>query len=286
MIALRSKAIGNDKSIKYVFSDSENHLFECIIFMLEREPGKSIVCISTQAGCNMHCGFCETGKIGYCYNLSGNDMFQALEYIITENHNANIRWISLMGMGEPLHNFESIAFFHRMVKDKYDFTLSLSTCGISPKIKELADSSLNYHLFVSLHFSDDAVRSIHMPINRVYNIETIFEACEYYHLKRPTEKIEISYLMLEGINTSFSDLDKLIQYTNKEHYLVQLLFYNKGLKKSEVYHRISMEKATEINKYLIEHGVNSYLSVSAGQDIGGACGQMAASLKKSVESDE
>ena len=276
MISVVSRVLGKDKSIKYVFESAEGHLFEAILFSLKREPGKSIVCLSSQAGCNMRCGFCETGKIGYCYNLSADDMVQSLECILIEHPEANVRWVSLMGMGEPLCNYETLREFYYLVHDKYDLTLSLSTCGISTKIKELADSELNYHLFISLHFSNDTSRSAHMPINKRYNIASIFDACTYYHTKRPKEKIEISYLMLEDINTSQQDLDRLIQLTGKDYYLVQLLFYNAGSNVQTVYQRISMEKASVIDQYLREHGVASYLSISAGQDIGGACGQMAA----------
>lgn len=275
MVSIISKRVGQDKSVKYVFKDSDGHLFEAIIFSLAREHGKSIICLSTQSGCNMHCGFCETGKLGYCYNLSANDMFLSLEAVLSENLNSNVKWISLMGMGEPLYNFDNLRNFYYLVKGKHDLTLSLSTCGISPKIMELADSTLSYHLFISLHFCSNEIRSMHMPINRTYNIESVFEACEYYHLKRPEEKIEISYLMLEGINTATKDLDALIRLTNKEHYLVQLLFYNAGKKEQKLYKRIDMDKAIRVDQYLKSHGVNSYLSISAGQDIGGACGQMA-----------
>lgn len=276
MLSILSKAYSKDKSIKYVFCSKNGHLFESIIFSLEREPGKSIICLSTQSGCNMHCDFCETGKIGYCYNLSFDEMFYALETMMNENQDANVRWLSLMGMGEPLLNFDNIQQFYYLVKEKYSLTLSLSTCGISPMIRKLADSNFFYHLFISLHFTDNEKRSRYMPINKIYSIESILESCEYYHMKRPSEKIEISYLMLEGINTSKNDLDKLIQLTNKDYFLVQLLFYNSGKNCSDHYQRISIEKANSINAYLKEHGVQSYLSVSAGQDIGGACGQMAA----------
>ena len=276
MISIVSKAHGQDKSIKYVFRSDEGWLFEAIIFTLAREPGKSIICLSSQAGCNMRCGFCETGKIGYCHNLSSAEMLQSLECILDENPNANVRWVALMGMGEPLCNFDNISQFHDLVKSKYDLTLSLSTCGIPPQIKRLADSNLRYHLFISLHFSDNASRSAHMPVNKVYRIESIFEACAYYHEKRPDEIIEISYIMLEGVNTSRRDLDQLIHLTNKDYFLVQLLFYNKGKNGKDKYHRISIEKARAIEQYLQSHSVAAYLSVSAGQDIGGACGQMAA----------
>jgi 23S rRNA (adenine2503-C2)-methyltransferase len=233
----------------------------------------------------MHCGFCETGKIGYCYNLSSEDMYQALEYIINDNPNGNVKWVALMGMGEPLLNFENLKRFYYTVKKNYDLTLSLSTCGISPVIKELADSDVYYHLFISLHFSDDLIRSKHMPINKKYQIESIFQACDYYHSKRPDEKIEISYLMLEGINTSQNDLDKLIELTKKDYFLVQLLFYNAGNKPLNQYKRINMETAIEIDAYLKLHGVHSYLSVSAGQDIGGACGQMATKASNMKNAD-
>lgn len=286
MVSIISRVTGQDGSIKYVFKDSSGHFFEAIIFSLAREPGKSIICLSTQSGCNMHCQFCETGKIGYCYNLSDKDMFSALEDSLDENTGANVRWVSLMGMGEPLYNYDNLKNFYYRVKDKYDLTLSLSTCGISPKIKELADSDLQYHLFVSLHFSNNEIRSSHMPINRTYNIESIIQACEYYHSKRPKEKIEISYLMLENINTDTNDLDELIRLTNKEYYIVQLLFYNAGKSEQNAYKRIDMKRAVCIDQYLKCHGVNSYLSVSAGQDIGGACGQMATSFGRKQIVDE
>lgn len=279
MISIISKSYSIDSSIKYLFSSSIGRPFECILFSLEREPGKSIICLSTQSGCNMHCDFCETGKMECCFNLSALDMFNALECILSENPNANVKWVSLMGMGEPLLNYENISKFYYLVKEKYELTLSLSTCGISPKIIDLADSDLKYHLFVSLHFCNEENRSKYMPINKKYNIKSIFEACEYYHQKRPNEKIEISYLMFESINISKPDLDTLIRLTNKEYYLVQLLFYNAGNDHNGLYKRISFERANEINKYLREHSVNSYLSISAGRDIGGACGQMAAIIK-------
>lgn len=225
----------------------------------------------------MGCEFCSTGKIGHCVSLSAEEMFESIVAISKNVELDNIKWISLMGMGEPLMNYDEILRFDSLMKATYyDFYMSLSTVGISDNIIRLADSNSDYYLFVSLHFSDDKKRGQYMPINNRYPIDSIIDSCKYYHKRKPyQEKIFISYLLLEGINDSEEDIRKLVELLDPETFVVQVLLYNENSNgQNGAFKRVSYDKANRIVNYINEMGIGAYLSVSLGRDILGGCGQL------------
>lgn len=277
MVNIIKKCTSADGSYKFLLKSSEcSHMYEALYFSLDKAKDERIICMSSQAGCLMGCKFCSTGKVGHCKNLSAEEMLLSVEKIINEVGSNSIKWVSLMGMGEPLMNYDEIVKFNVLVKEKYGYSMSLSSVGVSDNIKRLADSAADYHLFVSLHFSDDCKRSQYMPINNRYNIASVIEACKYYHNKKNYQKkIEISYMLLEGINDKEEDIEKLIALLDPEIFVVQVLLYNENRDGSNNdFKRVSDEKANLIVESINRRGLEAYLSVSVGRDILGGCGQL------------
>lgn len=191
-----------DDTVKYLFSFRDGETVESVL--MKYHHGYTS-CISTQVGCKMGCTFCATGMGGYVRNLTPSEMLAQLQ---AEQADRNIRIsnIVLMGMGEPLDNFDNVIRFLKLVSDDKGMNIgmrhiSLSTCGVVPKIYELADLKLQLTLSVSLHAPNDQIRSKTMPVNRRWGIDELLEACRYY-LKMTNRRISFEYAMIDNVNDS------------------------------------------------------------------------------------
>ena len=177
--AIEKKLISDyDDTRKYLFSFNDGEKVESVL--MKYHHGYTS-CISTQVGCRMGCTFCATGKSGFSRNLTASEMISQLQ---TEQADNNIRIsnVVLMGMGEPLDNYDNVLRFLRLVSSENGMNIgmrhiSLSTCGIVPKIYELAELKLQLTLSVSLHAPNDEIRSRTMPVNRKYGIDELLKAC-------------------------------------------------------------------------------------------------------------
>lgn len=293
MIKVLERAKSKDGSSKYLFNDvnDEKGDFEALYFYPVDGVKKSSICMSTQIGCAVGCAFCATGKLGLRRNLKSEEMLEAITKILEDEKNAgedieNLDSIALMGMGEPLHNYEEIKkFYHEAIKVLSVRHISLSTSGITDKIIKLADDDTNYNLCFSLHSPFNDERSELMPINKRYPLKDVIKACEYYYHKKQKDalglKIKASYLLLKDFNDSDEHIKELIKILDKDVFKVQILLYNENEKLP--FKRPSIEKAKEFERKLNEHGLETKISISKGQDIAGACGQMAGNKKLNKE---
>ena len=191
-----------DNTIKYLFRFRDGEYVESVL--MQYHHGYSI-CISTQVGCKMGCTFCATGKSGYSRDLTPSEMLAQVQAAQLDNH-IRISNIVLMGMGEPLDNYDHVIKFLRLVSSKEGMNIgmrhiSLSTCGLVDQIYRLAEEGLQLTLSVSLHAPNDEIRSRTMPVNKKWPMEQLLKACRYY-AKKTGRRISFEYAMIDGVNDS------------------------------------------------------------------------------------
>lgn len=261
-----------DGTIKYLFRLFDGEHIEAVV--MRYHYGNSI-CISTQVGCKMGCSFCATGKSGFSRNLSASEILsqvQAASIDIGER----ISHIVLMGMGEPLDNYENVLRFLGLVTCKEGMGLSmrgisLSTCGIVDKIYDLADKKLQLTLSVSLHAPNDRIRGRTMPINKKWPIQELMQACRYY-ARITGRRISFEYAMIAGVNDSDACARELAQRLKGILAHVNLIPVNDvtgtGFKRS------SIPRQKRFTAILQEQGITATVRRTLGADIEASCGQL------------
>lgn len=282
-------AISQDqKSFKTLLKLKDGNLIETVL--LFPRPAALSVCVSSQAGCPLGCKFCATGQSGFKRNLTADEISSQVLFwrqYLKKFGNCNrklgacdIKNIVYMGMGEPLLNWENVKESLKMLIDPKLFgfgsrSISVSTSGIAPGIEQFAKEMPQVNLAISLHFGDNAKRSQFMPINKKYGLIALRKAIKNY-LQASRRKIFIEYLMLDGINDSLKDAEKLLGFLKSIgdlHLLhVNLIRYNAT---SEILKPSSKEKIQEFRDYLMKRGINTTIRQSLGEEIKAACGQLA-----------
>ncbi|MCK9256224.1 MAG: 23S rRNA (adenine(2503)-C(2))-methyltransferase RlmN [Bacteroidales bacterium] len=271
------KQESKDKTIKFLFQSIDKHKFEGVLIPSQN---RITACISTQVACPLNCSFCATGKLGFKRNLSSGEIFEQifkLNKLSEQIFNKKLSNIVIMGMGEPLLNYENVlkAIEHIMDKQSLFFSpqrITLSTAGIVEGIKKMADDNLKIHLSISLHSADDKKRSLIMPINKKYNLDSLKKAILYYYQKTK-KRITYEYLLLGGLNDSLEDAKKLTEFTKISPCKINLIEYNHS---SDSLFKASSKKNTEDFINFIENkNLIVTLRKSKGQDINAACGQLA-----------
>ena len=190
---------------KYLFELPDGNHIEAVLMM--HDYGKSL-CISSQVGCNMGCKFCESGRLKKVRNLDASEMvLQVLQ--IEKEINDRISHIVIMGIGEPFDNYDNVIKFVEIVNHAKGLQIgsrhiTISTCGLVPKIKEFSSLPYQVNLAISLHAATNEVRNKIMPINKVYPIETLIESIKEY-INKTNRRVTFEYIMLEGINDSKED---------------------------------------------------------------------------------
>ncbi len=286
--SLRQKLVENcyisyaaiEKKLVSAYDDTKKYLFrfpdgEMVESVLMKYHHGFTSCISTQAGCRMGCTFCATGQSGFSRSLSASEM---LAQLIAEQQDEHIRIsnVVLMGMGEPLDNFDQVMRFLELVGDEKGLGIgmrhiSLSTCGLVPKIYELADRHLQITLSVSLHAPNNQIRSRTMPVNRRYPVEELLKACRYYS-DTTGRRISFEYAMIDGVNDSDACAEELGRRLRGIISHVNLIPVNAvsgtGYQKSK---RQRMERFIDI---LGKAGVTATVRRTLGSDINASCGQL------------
>lgn len=264
-----------DGTIKYLFALDDGEKIESV-FM--RYKHGNTICLSTQAGCRMGCSFCASTMNGWRRNLTPSEML--LQIMKTEaDTGEKISNIVLMGIGEPLDNYDNVIRFIRLVNNKDGLNIgmrhiSLSTCGLVDKIDRLAEEDIPLTLSVSLHAADNDTRRAIMPIANKWTVEELVDACKRY-IKKTGRRISFEYAMIASVNDSVRDAEKLGKLLSGMLCHVNLIPINpvlgKNYKKSE---KNSIEVFTQtLEKYKINVTVRRKL----GSDIDASCGQLRAS---------
>lgn len=267
-----------DDTVKYLFSFSDNECVESVV--MKYHHGYSI-CISTQVGCKMGCTFCATGKSGYSRDLTASEMIAQIESA-QRDLSIRISNVVLMGMGEPLDNFDNVVRFLKLVSSEDSLNIgmrhiTLSTCGVVPRIYELADLKLQLTLSVSLHAPDDTIRSSTMPINNAYNISELLKACRYY-IDKTNRRISFEYAMIDSVNDTDDCAKLLADKLSGMLCHVNLIPVNSV--KGTGYVKSKTERQQAFIDILSKRGVTATVRRTLGSDINASCGQLKRNYKE------
>jgi 23S rRNA (adenine2503-C2)-methyltransferase len=237
------------------------------------------VCISSQVGCPLGCSFCATAAMGFIRNLHAYEIYQqvSLAYqLAQERHNVRLSNIVIMGMGEPLLNFDNVSQAVQLITSPQGLEMSpsritLSTAGIPDAVKQLADSNLNIQLAISLHSADPRIRQELMPIAKTHSLQELSQAIQYYHSKTQ-ERITLEYLLLDNINDSVSDAEKLARFCRPFPVKINLIEYNPN--PFTAYRQSSEGRLADFIACLESKNMLVQVRRSRGKDIDAACGQL------------
>lgn len=264
----------SDGTIKFLLELIDGNLIECVF--MSYDYGNTI-CISTQVGCRMGCKFCASTINGFLRNLELYELMAQI-LIVERYTNKKINRIVLMGTGEPLYNYENIISFICEMKDKLGMSnrhITLSTCGIVPKIYDLAREKLNINLAISLHAVNDEKRKKIMPVAYSYSISELIDACIYY-FENTKRRISFEYLLIDGMNDGDDDVKELVNLCKKAKAHVNIIPVNE-IKEND------FRQSKKINKFygdLLKNGINATIRQKKGVDIDAACGQLRLSYSK------
>ena len=267
-----------DGTIKYLFELPDGETVETV-FMHYRH-GDSI-CISSQVGCKMGCRFCASTLAGYVRDLTPSELLGQI-YETERDSGRKVDSVVLMGIGEPLDNYDNVLQFLHMLSDPNGKNLSLrhvslSTCGLVPRIDALAAEKLQLTLSISLHAPNSALRSRTMPINDVYDIDALIAACRRY-FEATGRRVSFEYALIEGENDSVACAHELARLLSGMNCHVNLIPVNPV--KERGYIRSSRQRIEQFVKTLESHGIVSTVRRELGADINAACGQLRREDKK------
>ncbi|MDE6781525.1 MAG: 23S rRNA (adenine(2503)-C(2))-methyltransferase RlmN [Ruminococcus sp.] len=260
-----------DNTVKYLYRLSDGNFVETVL--MKYNYGYSI-CVSTQVGCKMGCKFCASAIAGFVRNLEPSEILMQI-YETEKNSGVKVSGVVLMGIGEPLDNYDNVLKFLGLLSDTNgnNFSLrhvSLSTCGIVPRIYELAELKLGLTLSVSLHCADDKRRSEIMPVNNSYNISKLLDACRFY-IKNTGRRVTFEYAVIDKVNSSDKDADRLAALLRGMNCHVNLIPVNKVRERN---YRTARQGVADFAKRLGSRGINATVRRTLGSDIEAACGQL------------
>ena len=261
-----------DKTVKYLFAFADGECVEAVV--MRYHHGVSI-CISTQVGCKMGCTFCATGKSGFSRSLTASEMLAQIE-AAQRDIGERISNIVLMGMGEPLDNYDNVVRFIRLVNSEDSLNIgarhiTLSTCGLVPKINALAKEGLPINLAVSLHAPNDGIRVRTMPIAKVYPMDALLRACRDY-FDKTGRRVTFEYAMIDGVNDSDECARELAQRLGGMGCHVNLIPVNTV--EGTGYIKSKLERQQSFVNILAGRGIAATVRRTLGSDINASCGQL------------
>jgi len=277
-----------DATLKFLFRLSDGNLIESVLIpaspaLYGEKSDRRTICISTQVGCAYGCKFCASGLEGFSRNLRANEIVDQILTVERES-GEKIDNIVFMGMGEPLANFDNVMTAIRIINAPWGLGIgarhiTVSTSGLAPQIRKLANEPLQIRLAVSLHGATDDVRDQIMPINRKYNIAALLSACDYYTAHR-RQRLTFEYILIAGVNDTEEQADFLAQHARRLSAKVNLIPYNsvEGLRWS----RPSRNRQEKFLSILRADGVAATLRREKGHDINAACGQLRLQTKREL----
>ena len=268
-----------DGTEKYLLRMQDGNVVEAVL--MRYEHGLSI-CISSQVGCRMGCRFCASTIDGRVRDLTAAEMLEEVYCVQREHPDERISHVVLMGSGEPLDNFDNVVRFIKLVCEEKGLGLSrrnitLSTCGLVPKIRELADLDLKITLALSLHAPDDETRRKTMPIANKYSIDEILKACAYY-FDKTGRRVTFEYALIAGLNDSKAQAQKLASLIRPLQAHINLIPVNHVEERD--YKRSDGRDIRAFKNMLESKGINVTIRREMGRDIAGACGQLRRSFTK------
>ena len=279
--ALRVQTSKIDGTKKFLFALSDRQVVESV--WMQYHHGDS-VCISSQVGCRMGCKFCASGIGGLVRNLTVGEML-AQVYAIQKLTGERVSNVVVMGTGEPFENYDTLIQFLRMLTDTNGLNISqrnitVSTCGIVPKIRAFAEEDLQVTLALSLHASDNEKRKELMPIAYTYSLGEVMDACRYY-FQKTGRRMTYEYSLVGGVNDTREDAKALAGLLRGQNCHVNLIPVNPVKEKGYV--QPDRTAVLDFKDKLEKYGINATIRREMGRDIDGACGQLRRSYEKSSE---
>lgn len=257
---------------KFLFRLLDGEKIEAVL--MYHDYGLS-VCVSSQVGCNMGCRFCESGRLKKVRNLEAYEIVEQI-ILIQKYIGKKINSVVLMGIGEPFDNYDNIIKFIRIINDAHGLAIgsrhiTVSTCGLVPKIYEFSNLDLQVNLAISLHGATDEIRNSIMPVNKVYSLGVLMPAIRDY-IAKTNRRVTIEYVMLNMVNDNVSDANSLANLLKGMNVYVNLIPYNEtkniGFKKS------SKDRIDKFYNTLVKNKINVTIRREFGGSIKAACGQL------------
>ena len=269
---LERQASQIDGTNKFLFELEDGHVVESVL--MKYKHGNS-VCISSQVGCRMGCKFCASTIGGLERNLLPSEMLGEI-YQIQKISGERVSNIVVMGSGEPLDNYENFVKFVRLLSDDKGLNISqrnitISTCGIVPNMKRLAEEGLQITLALSLHGSTQEKRKVLMPIAYKYELPDVLAGCDYY-FEKTGRRITFEYSLVHGVNDRDEDANELIEILKPRNCHINLIPVNPIKERS--FEKPSRKSAENFKNKLEKNGINVTIRREMGSDIDGACGQL------------
>lgn len=263
------------------------HCGNCIETVYIPESNRGTLCVSSQVGCALNCTFCSTAKQGFNRNLSTAEIIGQVWVAVRElsatqgAHDKRVTNVVMMGMGEPLLNFDPVVAAMNLMMDDFSYGLSkrrvtLSTSGVLPELERLRTVS-PVSLAVSLHAPTDALRDILVPINKKYPLAQLMALCKSYFENEPRRKVTFEYVMLDGVNDQIEHALQLVQLLRDIPSKVNLIPFNPF--PMAQYKRSTPEAIEAFRNVLMASGMNTITRKTRGDDIDAACGQLAGEVK-------
>ena len=261
-----------DDTVKYLYTLPDGQHVECVL--MHYKTGWRL-CISTQVGCRMGCTFCATGKSGFSRDLTASEMLAQIE-AAQRDAGVRISNVVLMGMGEPLDNFDNVVRFLELVGCEQGLNIgmrhiTLSTCGLVPKIYELAKLKLQINLAVSLHAPNDEIRARTMPVAKAYPMEQLLKACRDY-FDATGRRVTFEYALISGVNDGDACAEELGKKLRGMNCHVNLIPVNSV--EGTGYLKSNLQRQQSFANILAAYGVTATVRRTLGSDIDASCGQL------------
>ncbi|MBN2795372.1 MAG: 23S rRNA (adenine(2503)-C(2))-methyltransferase RlmN [Clostridia bacterium] len=262
----------SDGTRKYLMTLNDGNIIECVL--MRYKHGNSI-CVSSQVGCKMGCSFCASTLYGLERNLDAGEIIGQV-MTVSRDIQERISNIVLMGSGEPLDNYHEVLKFMRLVNHPKGMNIgmrniTLSTCGLIPKIEALMEEKLQITLAVSLHAAEDEVRDALMPVNKSYAIRPLLEVCKRY-AEVTGRRVTFEYALIAGKNDQRTEAERLAILLRNIHCHVNLIPINPVVERS--FKASDQAQAKQFQNILKQHGIEATIRRELGSDIDAACGQL------------
>jgi len=276
---LVEKLTSQDGTEKFLFQLKDKNYIEAVTIPTEK---RLTGCISAQVGCKFSCKFCASGLLGFKRNLSFLEILDEV-LLLKKNSSKTLSHLVFMGIGEPLDNYENVIKAIRIINSKDTFNIgarriTISTCGIIPAINKLSEEKLQVELSISLHAGDDKVRSLIMPINKIYPLRDLISTCKEY-IQKTNRQITFEYILIKGINSDLPNAKKLTNILKGLRLCKVNLIPANPVKE----HNIEPPNKLEVllfRDYLLKSGINVTLRRPRGKDIQASCGQLRLKYEK------
>ena len=275
-VKVKKKQVSSDGTVKYLIEFHDGNCAECVLMRFDNRSNLS-ACVSSQVGCYMGCDFCATAKRGFIRNL---EPYEILSQILAIQHDTGLKVTNVvfMGQGEPLNNFDNVVEAITRINKYLNIgirRITVSTCGIVPKIKQLCEMELVPTLAISLHCADGNIRRQIMPVENKYNLDDLKEALMFY-CEKTGKRVTLEYVLIGGLTDTKEMAQKLCDYVKDLKCNINLIPYNPI---GDDKYKKPNKKDIMTFKYLLEsQGKKVTVRLERGADIDAACGQLAGKI--------